>query len=385
MTASHTPYSKANPFLASIKERYSLCKPGSSKSTHHVVLDLTGSNMTYEVGDSIAIFPINDPGIVHKTLQAINASGLETIVDKNSNEEWLLNYFLANKANLAEVPRKLIAEMSGRQTNLEKKEKLAHLLSEGHRDELKAYQANHEVWDALEENKEASLAPQELCNLLMPLLPRFYSIASSQKIVGDEVHLTVAETRYETNGYIRVGVCTHYLCRLAPMHQWIVPVYVQPHHGFTVPENLEANLIMVGPGTGVAPFRAFMQEREALKARGKNWLFFGECHRDYNFFYEEYWKGLEQSGKMRLSTAFSRDQENKIYVQHRMLEHGAELFAELEQGAYLYVCGDAHHMAKDVEAALHTIIEQHGHLDAQAAKQYVKKLRAEKRYLRDIY
>lgn len=377
-----TTYNKANPYLASITERYSLCKAGSPKNTAHVVLDLKGSGITYNVGDSIAVQAVNDPDVVEKTLNALQATGDEIIAEKHSGLPTPLREYLAKKCNLAEVPRKLILELAQRQTNSSKKERLEHVLAEGQKEALKEFQAAHEVWDALQENGEAVFSPQEFSHLLMPLLPRFYSIASSMASVGEEVHLTVAELIYETNGHVRRGVCTHYLCQLAPLHERIVPIYVQPSHGFTLPEDRSAPVVMIGPGTGVAPFRAFMQERQAQGAEGSNWLFFGEWHKEQQFLYEEYWQELASAGKLRLDTAFSRDQEHKIYVQHRMLEHGAELFSLLEGGAYVYVCGDAHRMAKDVDAALHHLIELHGGVDA---KEYIKKLKAAKRYLRDVY
>ena len=380
-----TAYSKTHPFLASVVERFSLCRPGSDKNVEHVVLNLKGSGLTYQVGDSIGVYAMNDPEEVEKTIKTLHASGYELVSDKHSGQSFLLREFLTKKANLADVPRKLIVEICQRQTNVHKKERLEFILSETQKDALKEYQAAHEIWDALEENTEAVFTPQELCHMLMPLLPRFYSIASSQAFVGEEVHLTVAELVYETNGHIRRGVCTHYLCRLAPMQEPVVPVYVHPSNGFTLPADGDVPIIMVGPGTGVAPYRAFMQERLFRGASGLNWLFFGERHRALQFFYEDYWQELVDVGKLRLDTAFSRAQEHKIYVQHRLQEHGKELFALLEQGAYFYVCGDAHRMAKDVDAALHHIVQIHGGCDEQGAKDYVKKLKAAKRYLRDVY
>lgn len=378
-------YNKSNPFCASIVERYNLCSKDADKSTWHVVLDIKGSGMTYNVGDSIAVFSINDKIVVEKTLKALRASGEEKIVDRHTQQEWILNDFFVKKANLAEVSRKLIQELCHRQTDPKKKERLTFLFSEGQKDALKEYQGSHEVWDALEENREVIFTPQELCNLLMPLLPRFYSIASSMMAVGEQVHLTVSELKYETNGFQRHGVCTHYLCKLAPLDEKVVPIYLQPSHGFTLPADLSTPIIMVGPGTGVAPFRAFLQERLAQGATGLNWLIFGERYRECNFYYEEYWQELVSAGKLRLDTAFSRDQEHKIYVQHRLMEHSAEVYALLQKGAIFYVCGDAHRMAKDVDAALHHIVKKHGGFDDVAAKDYIKLLKSEKRYLRDVY
>jgi sulfite reductase (NADPH) flavoprotein alpha-component len=385
MTEASSQYNKSNPFLASITQRYPLCKPGSDKSTVHVVIDLKGSGLTYRVGDSISVMPYNDSQFVDLTLKAMGASGEETVLDKHTKEPWSLREYLTRKSDLTQVPRKLIAELGLRQTHPQKKERFEFIQSEGEKEALKEYQGSHEVWDALQENEEVRFAPQELCNLLQPLLPRFYSIASSMAHVGEEVHLTVAELTYVTNGHVRRGICTHYLCQLAPARESIVPVYIQPSHDFTVPEDPGATMIMVGPGTGVAPFRAFMQEREVQQSNGFNWLFFGECHRAYNFFYEEDWKRWVDRGNLKLDTAFSRDQEHKIYVQHRIQEHGKELFELIEQGAYFYVCGDAHRMAKDVDATLHQIVQTHGKCDEASAKDYIKKLKSSKRYLRDVY
>lgn len=385
MTEITSTYSKSHPFFARIKERYNLCKEGSQKSTFHVVLDLEGSGIHYQVGDSIAVQPTNDPLIVEKMLTLLHAKGDEVISDKHSKEPVLLKDYLTRKVNLAEVPKKLIAELAKQQTVQEKKERFEFLVSEGQKESLKEYQAAHEVWDTLEENQEVLLPAEELCHMLQPLLPRFYSIASSMSAVGNEVHLLIAELTYETNGHQRCGVCTHYLCHRAPLDTPIIPVYIQPSHGFTVPEDGDTPVIMIGPGTGVAPYRAFMQERQARQTTGLNWLFFGEWHQATEFFYEAEWNELTEAGKLRLDAAFSRDQEHKIYVQHKMLEHGKELFELLENHAHLYVCGDAHRMAKDVDAALHLIAKVHGNFDDAGAKDYVKKLRANKRYLRDVY
>jgi sulfite reductase (NADPH) flavoprotein alpha-component len=378
-------YSKNHPFLASIKERYNLTKSGSKKITQHIVLDLKGSELQYEVGDSIGIFPVNDPQLVDKTLHAMKASGKEKIVEKHSEETMLLRDFLEKKANITDVSRKLLMDICHRQTHPEKKAKIESFFAEGHKEELKAYLDTHELWDILLENSEAHFEIQELCNSLMPLLPRLYSIASSSDVVGEEIHLTVALLKYETHGHLRKGVCTHYLCDLVPLHQPIVPVYIQPHHGFTLPSDSSVSIIMIGPGTGVAPFRAFMQKRIWQKATGRNWLFFGEWNRIHDFFYEDFWTQYETQGKLKLNVAFSRDQDYKIYVQHRMREEGAELYNWIREGAYVFVCGDAQRMAKDVETTLHTIVQEHGKMTEQEAKAFIKQLRTEKRYLRDVY
>lgn len=379
-------YSKQHPFLASIKERYSLSKPGSQKNTQHLVLDLRGSGITYAVGDSIGVFPQHDPALVDKTLQALKATGKEMVQLKQTGEVISLAEYLTAKANITDVSPKLFREVIARQTNSDKKHELEQLRQEENREALKAYLQKHEVWDFLVANEEVSFSPQEIVDLLMPLLPRFYSISSSQKFVGEEVHLTIAPLEYESNGHKRRGVCTHYLCQLVDLHTPIVPIFVQPSHGFYLPQDPHVSMVMIGPGTGIAPFRAFLQERLLHhQSKGKHWLFFGEWNRAYDFFYEEDWFEFSKWGHLRLELAFSRDQEHKVYVQHKMWEQGEELYQWLEEGAYLYVCGDAQRMAKDVEAMLQAIVQEFGKKEAQAAKDYIKQLRQQKRYLRDVY
>jgi sulfite reductase (NADPH) flavoprotein alpha-component len=372
-------YDKTHPFLASIKERYLLSHPGTQRRTYHIVLDIEGSDLKYTVGDSVGISAVNDPEIVAKTLTAMRAIGTEQVKAKNSDHAYALENFLTHRANIAQFSRKLVAEIAARQPNEEKKKHLEHLLQDASHDALKAYQEQRHLWDLLAEHSEVSFAPQELCQMLMPLLPRLYSIASAQDIVGTEIHLTVSHLLYHSNEYPREGVATSFLCRRAALHQPNIPIYIQPHHGFTVPSTPNTPLIMVGPGTGVAPFRAFMQQRLFNQDEAPCWLFFGEWNAAYDFFYEDFWRSIPH---LKVSTAFSRDQAHKVYVQHRMLEHSAEIFQWIQDGAILYVCGDAHHMAKDVDQALHKIVEMHSTEDPRL---FIKQLRAAKRYLRDIY
>lgn len=378
-------FGKGHPFLASIKERRRLSKHGSVKHTYHIVLDLKGSNFQYNPGDSLGIHPVNRPELVERTLHAMHATGLEMITDKQGENSYRLSDYLTHKANLSGISRKFLSEIAERQQDSVNKEKLNFLLQDENRDALKSYLENHEVWDLLLNNPTALFAPQEIVNILMPLLPRLYSIASSQRVAGEEIHLTVSRLSYESSNVQRHGICTHFLCDLVSHSEPVVPVYIQEHHGFTVPADPSTDIIMIGPGTGVAPFKAFMEERVATDASGRNWLFFGECQRAFDYFYEDYWTSLQHKGLLKVNTAFSRDQAHKIYVQHAMQEMGAELYAWLEAGASLFVCGDANRMAKDVDAALHGIIEQFGQKTHPEAKAYVKQLRTNKRYLRDIY
>jgi len=379
-------YSRKNPFYASIKERYSLSKTGSQKNTHHIVIDITGSGLTYEVGDSIGILSRHDPDLVHKTLRALSATGREPVKVKQMNETISLEDCFSYQYSITDITPKFLREVYQRQTNSDKKQILEVLLQEENREALKAFIEFHEIWDLLKFHFEVSFDHQEFVELLKPLLPRFYSIASSQKYVGEEIHLTVAPLEYETDGHKRRGVCTHFLCELAELNRPVVPIFIQPTHHFRLPSDHHADIIMIGPGTGVAPFRAFLQERLLFaKSPGKHWLFFGEKQRAYDFYYENDWNQYAAHGHLRLDLAFSRDQEDKHYVQHRMFERGQELFEWLNGGAFLYVCGDAARMAKDVETALQLLIQEHGKMDALASQEYIKKMRQAKRYLRDVY
>ena len=361
-------YTKENPFLGAIRERKLLCRPGSTKETMHIVFDLSGSDIRYNVGDSVGIWAQNEPELVLKTLRAAQAEGSKGILDKRSGISLSFEEFLLKRGSITDFSRKFLNEVLSR--------------SRAAVEDPKKMMQTHQVWDLLEQYPEARFSEQELADLMMPLLPRFYSIASSQRVAPGEVHITVAHLRYLTNSQERLGVCTHFLCKTAPLRENSIPLFIQPSHDFHLPEDPAVSIIMIGPGTGVAPFRAFMQEREATGATGKNWLFFGERTRAHEFFYEKEWQRWQDLNLLTLDLAFSRDQSEKIYVQHRLKEKGAEVIRWLEKGAVLYVCGDANHMAKDVDAALHDIIHTHTSFDPS---EYLKTLRKEKRYLRDVY
>lgn len=352
-----------NPYLASIKERYLLSRPDSAKKVYHMELDISGSSLQFKPGDSVAIFPENDKTTVEAIIKKLGASGQEEIRDPRNDKSWKLKDFLTKRANINRCSKKLSDLV------FKKCGKLPE---------------NMDVIDALH-TYDLSLSPQELCGLLSPNTPRFYSIASSPKASTDKLDITVQLVEFFVNNQKRYGLCTHYLCNIAPLNVSNLPIYIQPTKDFTLPEKEKAPIIMVGPGTGIAPFRSFLQEREHSNAPGRNWLFFGEWNRNEYFYYEDYWAALEKDGQLKITTAFSREQENKIYVQHRLAENGSEIFKWLKDGAHFYVCGDAKNMAKDVDAALHQICETHGRLSEQEAKSYIKELRQQKRYLRDVY
>lgn len=373
-------YSRAHPFLSRIKERYLLTGPTSSKKTYHIALDIADSKIDFQVGDSLAILPSNNPEIVQRILQLIQATGKEEIFDTRSNASSTLNDYLLHKANISRVNSsffKILCEKEG---------KTSELLIPENKSQLAAYLQSHTLVDLLNHHKPTSpFSPSEFCKPLMPLMPRFYSIASSPKVYPDEIHLTVAHVSYLANGQIRHGVGTHFLCDQAGLGNTPIPIYIQPSNHFTLPSDPNASIILIGPGTGIAPFRAFLQERIALQSPGRNWVFFGERNRASDFYYADFWLDLEKQGRIRLDLAFSRDQSAKIYVQHRILEQKKTVWNWLETGCYIYVCGDAEEMAKDVDQALHQIAKEEGGLTEEAARQYIKSLRTSKKYLLDVY
>lgn len=377
-------FDKNRPYLASVKEKSLLCREASEKVAQHVVIDLGESGLGYEVGDCLGVYPHHDPGLVEKTLKAMGASGDELIFDQRAEEEIPLKEFLHHKRNITEVNRKLVSETAKNHPSEEAKLSLMSLLEKGNLSKLK-YFLDRPLWKFLEGFFHEKMAVQAICDCLQPLLPRFYSIASSQEVHKREVHLTVALVEYDYEGHQKHGVCTHYLCNLVQEEKTRVPIYVHKHRGFTLPEDGTTPIIMIGPGTGVAPFRGFMQERIAKKARGANWLFFGARHSDNDFYYKDFWLSLAAEKKLRLDLAFSRDQPYKIYVQDRMRENAEDFYRWLQAGARIFVCGDAKRMAKDVDRALHDIIKEQGGLTEQGAKEAVTSLRKEGRYLRDVY
>jgi sulfite reductase (NADPH) flavoprotein alpha-component len=368
-----------HPILATLKERYALTKAGSTKHTYHISLDFGDTPLSFKVGDSIGIYAQNDPILVQHLIEAMNAQGDEEI------QSGTLREFLTHKANLARLTSSFLKLFYEYETLHDKKNHLHRLLQQENKPLLSQYLSTHDPLDLFKEYAENKVPLHELCAQFGPLLPRFYSVASSPLIYQREVHLTVALFTFSHHGEQRYGVGSHFLCHLAKVGMTQVPIYVQPAQHFTLPSDDTAPIIMIGPGTGVAPYRAFMQERMVRAAQGKNWLFFGERNRKTDYFYEEDWEEWITQGKLRVDLAFSRDQSEKIYVQDRMYENRKELWAWIQEGAYFYVCGDAHHMAKDVEAMLKKIVQEEGAMSDEAAKSFVKNMRSQKRYLADIY
>jgi sulfite reductase (NADPH) flavoprotein alpha-component len=292
---------------------------------------------------------------------------------------------LTSKLALAGPTSKILNTLHGKAANAEEKAKLAGLLAPESKEVMTAYLDDREFVDILAEFPSAKLTPQEFVDHLRKLMPRLYSIASSPRIHPNEIHLTVAVVRYETNHRQRVGVCSTFLADRIQIGTTPVPVFVSHSH-FGPPEDGAKDVIMVGPGTGIAPFRAFVQDRVASGAKGRNWVFFGDQKRATDFLYEEEWQDYLAKGQItRLDTAFSRDQILKVYVQDRMRENAAELWSWIKNGGYFYVCGDAKRMAKDVDTALHDIIADKGGMTPEQAVEYVKQMKKDKRYQRDVY
>ena len=382
MTSTHT---KLNPLVTRLKKRYSLTSPNSQKCTMHIEVDLEGSNLEYEVGDSLAVFPHNDPTTVNKIISILGEDKHSLITPKRIEKEISLENFLIKYANISRINKKSLTLIASHLQNQESSSLLTELLDPSKKKELKVFLNNYELWDLLEEFPTQNIPIQEFCDTLTIMPPRFYSIASSMQEVGKEVHLTVALVNYMQNGKTRKGVCSDYLCNQLDINKLDLSCYLQRTKDFHLPSDPNTPIIMIGPGTGVAPFRAFLQERTKNDHTGKNWLFFGERTKENEFLYREYFQNLVQQNRLILTTAFSRDQQEKIYVQHRILEHAKEIWEWIQDKAYVYVCGDAQFMAKDVEKALQNIIAAQGYMAEEEAKAFLKSLRKEGRYLKDVY
>ncbi|WP_298845336.1 assimilatory sulfite reductase (NADPH) flavoprotein subunit [uncultured Salinicola sp.] len=369
-------YSKKHPFMAEVLTRQPLNGRGSDKQTLHLELSLEDSGLEYLPGDAVGVVPQNDPAHVDELIAMLKLDAESPLDEGRVLRDALLADF--EVTTLTRPFLKQWAEWS-------QAPELQRLLGEEARDELRDWLHGRQIIDVIEQFPVDGIDAAQFSAALRKLPPRLYSIASSQAAAADEVHLTVAVVRYETHGRARNGVTTSYLAdRIEPGDR--VPIYIDRNKQFKLPDDDEAPLIMIGPGTGVAPFRAFLQEREERGAGGDNWLFFGDRHFRSDFLYQAEWLKWRQQGLLtRLDVAFSRDQADKVYVQDRMREQAERLYAWLEAGAYVYVCGDAEFMAPDVHQALRDIIrEQGGHGEA-GADDYLRQLQQEKRYQRDIY
>jgi sulfite reductase (NADPH) flavoprotein alpha-component len=385
MTAEATlaapPYSRANPFPGKLVVNRRLSGPESAKDTRHLEIDLTGWGLSYEVGDSVAVCAMNDPQLVDEIIHALGTRGDEQVPRPKGPRTTLRNALLYDYGITQSTPKflKAIAKRASAAPLL------TDLLDPERKQDLERYLWGMEVIDFLLAHPSAHFSPEEFVGLLTKLQPRLYSVASSLKVYPEQVHLIVDVIRYESHGRIRKGVASSFLAERA--NDVPVPVYPSVAKHFHLPEDGNIPIIMVGPGTGIAPFRAYLQERKALGAKGKNWLFFGSQHEKCDFAYGEEFEAFKKKGILtRLDCAWSRDQPQKIYVQHRIIENAAEIWKWLDaEGAHFFVCGDARRMAKDVDAALRKIVHEEGGKSIDEANEYVEKLKSDKRYKRDVY
>lgn len=373
-------YDKKNPFPAEVITNQLLNGVGSAKETIHVELDLEGSGLEYEAGDALAVVPENAPDTVADILAATGFSGAEKVTPKGGEETSLIEA-LTKDLDITALSRAVAKKLAA----LSEVKGLHELLDESDKTKFSQYAVGRQIVDLLRDFPNQALTPQSFVNCLRKLPPRLYSIASSPKAHENEVHLTVAAVRYHTYDQDRKGVASTYLADFAREGEK-VNVYVHKNKNFRLPEDNELPIIMVGPGTGVAPFRAFVEERAEREANGQSWLFFGDQRFSYDFLYQLEWQDhLKEGNLTRLHVAFSRDQPEKVYVQDKLRENAAEIWAWLEMGGYFYVCGDAQYMAADVHSALLDIVQKEGGKTEDEAKAYVDQLKKDKRYQRDVY
>ena len=367
---------KDNPYASELLVNR-LMTEGSDKETRHFELSLKDSGLEYSPGDSLGVVPTNCEEVVGDLLNAVGLSGDETV--QVGDDSMILNDALMHRLACTVLSKIQIKKFN----EFANAEKLTDLLQIANKDALVDYMWGRELIDLFLEFPQTGMSAQDFVNLLRPMPPRLYSIASSLSAHSEEVHLTVAVVRYEGNGRKRKGVCSSYLAERVGES---VPCYLHPNKNFKLPEDSSTPIIMVGPGTGIAPFRAFIEERKVTGATGKNWLFFGDRSQKTDYLYGEEWESYQKDGILNeLDLAWSRDQAEKVYVQHKMLEKGSQLWGWLNDGAVFYVCGDASRMAKDVDQALRTIAEQEGSMTEDDAGSWVKGLQKERRYLKDVY
>ncbi|MEM1110173.1 MAG: sulfite reductase subunit alpha [Planctomycetota bacterium] len=372
-----TGWNRKNPYRSTMLENRVLSGEKSAKEIRHLSFDLGDSEIEYQAGDALGVMPVNQPTLVDAWLDRLKLAP-DTVLDGHDAP---LAERLSTQLEIMTPSKELIEGLEP----LVGDDELSHVLSGGDKEAIDAYLWGKDALDLMNLKPDLELDPQQIVGWLKPLQHRAYSISSSPNAHPGEVHLTVAAVRWQYENREHRGVCSTFLADHVPSGAE-AGVFAMPNKNFRVPQDDSLPMIMVGPGTGIAPFRAFLEERQARGASGTNWLFFGDQTRANDFIYEDEISAMSSSGLLtRLDLAFSRDQKEKIYVQHRMLENGKDLFAMLEDGGSFFVCGDATRMAKDVDAALHMIVETHGNRDQEAAVEYVNDLKKEKRYVRDVY
>ncbi|MEO0484761.1 MAG: sulfite reductase flavoprotein subunit alpha [Pseudomonadota bacterium] len=370
-------WNRKNPYPSAVVENTLLSGTNSAKEIRHFSFDLGDSGMTYEAGDALGVMPINAPDLVEAWLTRLGADADMAIPGQDAP----LGELLTKRFEIMTPGREFIREIEKRAGH----EELSHVQGNGDKEALEAFLWGKDALDLMNLNPGLTFDPAQVVSWLKPLQHRAYSISSCPVAHPGEVHLTVAAVRWMAEGRAHKGVASTFLADMAP-EGTPVGIFMSPNKSFRIPTDDSVPMVMVGPGTGIAPFRAFLEARRERGAQGMNWLFFGDQHRESDFIYEDELAAMSEAGVLnRLDLAFSRDQKEKIYVQNRMVENGKALFAALEEGGHFYVCGDATRMAKDVDAALHAIIAEHGALSEDAATDYVNALKRDKRYVRDVY
>ena len=369
--ATPAAYDRDHPFTAPLLARQKITGRHSTKDVRHIELDLAGSGINYQAGDALGVWCENDPARVDAILAALKLDGV-TVIDGKTLREQIIRE--------REISQNTPQFVQGYAALAKSADLDAEIATHG----AAPYAANTPL-DAIVARYPAAITAEQLLTLLRPLTPRLYSIASAPEEVGEEVHLTVGVLHYEHDGKAYSGAASGYLGERLP-EDGAARVFVEPNPNFRLPADDNAAVIMIGNGTGIAPFRAFMQARVAREAPGKNWLVFGNPHFTEDFLYQTEWQGWQKDGFLhRDSLAWSRDQAEKVYVQDKLREEAASVWQWLKDGAYVYVCGDAARMAKDVERALLDIIAGEGGMDADAAADYLDELRQARRYQRDVY
>lgn len=372
------PYGKKNPFPAPVLRKVELTAKGSPKEAFQIDFSLEGSGLTYEAGDALGVIPQNDPALVDELIKALDMDPSSEVPLPESCCV-ALREALLTAYDITSLNKSLLTKWAG----VADAPALTELVESGDKVRIDEYCWGRGLIDLVEDYPAPFESGIQLVGLLKKLTPRLYSIASSPNAHPGEVHLTVGAVRYTSHGRTRGGVCSTFMADRVGMGT--SRVFVHTNKNFRLPEDKTKPVIMVGPGTGIAPFRAFIEERIVSGATGDNWLFFGNPYRQSDFMYEEWLTSLEAEGRLKLSLAFSRDQAEKLYVQHLILQHGREFWSWLEAGAYLYICGDASRMAKDVEAALKSVVEIEGGMTPDGAEEFIKQLKKDKRYQRDVY
>ncbi|NOV02158.1 assimilatory sulfite reductase (NADPH) flavoprotein subunit [Paenibacillus planticolens] len=378
---AESEFSRTNPFEAEVLENLNLNGRGSDRETRHVEISLEGSNLQYEPGDCLGIYPENHPRLVEELIEAMGWDADESVTVNKNGDKRSVRYALTRNFEITVLTKPLLEQIAKLTINTD----LNGLVAPGNEQELKSYISGRDLLDLVQDYSLKGIAAGEFIAVLRKMPARLYSIASSSKAFPDEVHVTVRAVRYEARGRERYGVCSVQLAERVKAGE-ALPVYIQNNPNFKLPENPDTPIIMIGPGTGVAPFRAFLGEREETGAEGKTWLFYGDQHFSTDFLYQIEWQRWLKDGVLtRMDVAFSRDTDQKVYVQHRMLEKSKELYQWLQEGASVYVCGDEKRMAHDVHGTLATIIEQEGGFSSEEAAEYLSRMQQQKRYQRDVY